>query len=63
MTGQENPDAPLAQARELMVYTEMDEFKASDVFLDNLLSAFPNLSEEHMECCSLAPLLALNMIS
>ena len=46
-----------------MVYTEMDELGASDVFLDNLLSAFPNLSKEHVERCSFALLLVLDMIS
>ena len=47
----------------MMVDTETDEFGASEVFLDDLLSAFPYLSEEHVERCSLAPLLVLDMIS
>ena len=46
-----------------MVDKEMDEFRASKVFLDDLLSAFPFYSEDHMEHCSLAPLLALDMVS
>ena len=59
----ENPDAPLAQARVMMVNTETDEFGALEVFLDDLLSAFPDLSEDHVERCSLAPLLALDTVS
>ena len=59
----EDPDAPLAQARSMMVDTETDEFGASEVFLDDLLSAFPDLSEDHVERCSLAPLLALDTVS
>ena len=47
----------------MMVDTETDEFGESEVFLDNLLSAFPDLSEDHMERCSLAPLLALDTVS
>ena len=46
-----------------MVDTETDEFRASDVFIDDLLSAFPDLSKDHVERCFLAPLLALDMIS
>jgi hypothetical protein len=47
----------------MMVDTETDEFGASEVFLDDLLSAFPDLSEDHVERCSLAPLLALDTVS
>ena len=59
----ENPDAPLAQARSMMFDTETDEFGASEVFLDDLLSAFPDLFDDHVERCSLAPLLALDTVS
>ena len=47
----------------MMVDTEMDEFRASEVFLVDLLSAFPDLSGDHVERCSLAPLLARDMVS
>ena len=47
----------------MMVDTETDEFGASEVYLDDLLSAFPDLSDDHVERCSLAPLLALDTVS
>ena len=53
----------MAQAQVLMVDTDTDEFGASEVFLNNLLSAFTDLSKDHMERCSLAPLLALDTVS
>ena len=47
----------------MMVDTETDEFGASEEFLDDLLSAFPDLSEDHVERCSLAALVALDTVS
>ena len=47
----------------MMVDTETEEFGASEVFLDDLLSAFPDLSEDHVERFSLAPLLAIDTVS
>ena len=46
-----------------MVGKETDKIGASDTSIDDLLSAFPDLAEDHVDCCSLAPLLLLDMIS
>ncbi len=54
---------PLAQAKELRVDTEADEFGMTDVFLDDLISVFPALSADHIKRGSRAALLALEVVS
>ena len=53
---------PFAPARDMLVDPGMDKHGTNDVFLDDILTAFPNLSTAHVERCSLAPLLAMEVV-
>ena len=56
-------EQPLEQARKLRVDTEADEFGMTDVFLDDLITVFPALNEDHINRGALAALLALDVVS
>ena len=60
---QKSGTTPLARARELIVNPKIDSFGLVDVFIDDIISVFPALSQEHVKKCSLAPLLALDATS
>lgn len=47
----------------MLVDPGMDKHGTNDVYLDDILSAFPALSDDHVERCALAPLLALEVVS
>ena len=53
---------PFALAREMLVDPGMDKFGTNEVYLDDVLTAFPFLSKAHIERCALAPLLALEVV-
>jgi hypothetical protein len=56
-------ETEFATARPLLVNTEIDENGTTEVFIDDLMSAFPALSPNHITRCALAPLLALDVIA
>ena len=59
----EDKSVPFAPARKLIVRTRTDEFGLIDVFLDDIISVFPALSDENVDRCSLAALLAMELTS
>ena len=54
---------PFAPAREMIVDPGMDSHGLVGVFLDDLVTVFPALSEKHIDRCSLVALLALEVTS
>ena len=59
----ENATVPLAPARKLIVDPNIDAYGLTDVFIDDIITVFPALSQEHVERCSQAALLALDAAS
>jgi hypothetical protein len=55
----ESETIPLAQARKLIVEPKIDAFGLINVFIDDIISIFPEISPDHVKKCSLASLLAL----
>ena len=55
-------DIPFAQAKEMIADPEVDEFGSTEVFIDDLFTAFPALSEDHIQCCAEAILLTMEII-
>jgi hypothetical protein len=56
-------DIPFAPARNLLVDPGTDEYGTIDVYLDDLFSAFPALSDDHIERGSQAVPLAIDAVS
>ena len=56
-------ETPFQQARPLSVRTKTDRFGLFDVFIDDIISVFPALSDDHVDRCSLAALLAMEVTS
>ena len=54
---------PFAPARQMIVNPGTDSHGLTDVFMDNLVSVFPALSKKHIDRCSLAALLAIEVTS
>ena len=54
---------PFAPARPMLVDPETDKFGTTEVFIDDLMALFPWLSRAHLERCSNATLLALELLS
>ena len=54
---------PFAPARKMIVDPGTDTPGLVDVFLDDLISVFPALSDKHIDRCSLVALLALEVTS
>ena len=59
----EHANVPLAPARKLIVDPQIDACGLVDVFIDDIISVFPALSERHVQKCSQAALLALDAAS
>ena len=55
-------DIPFAQAKEMIADPEVDEFGSTEVFVDDLFTAFPALSEDHIKRCAEAIPLAVEII-
>jgi hypothetical protein len=53
----------IAPARKLIVVPNIDAYGMVDVFIDDIISVFPALSQSHVEKCSQAALLALDAAS
>ena len=56
-------DIPFAPARNLLVNPGTDEYGTINVYLDDLFSAFPALSDDHIKCGSQAVPLAIDAVS
>ena len=59
----EEESIPFAQARKLLITPNTDKFGLIDVFLDDIISVFPAISGDHVDRCSLAALLAMEVTS
>ena len=59
----QDDDIPLAPARAMLVDPKVDKFGTTEVFIDDVFSAFPALSHEHIDKCSQAVLLALAVVA
>ena len=59
----EKPEVPLAPSRQLIVDPNIDAHGLTDVFIDDIISVFPALSQAHVNKCSQAALLALDAAS
>ncbi|WP_317201517.1 hypothetical protein [Janthinobacterium sp.] len=59
----EDESIPFGQARKLLVKPETDDLGLIDVFLDDIISVFPALSDENVDRCTLAALLAMEVTS
>ena len=55
-------DVPFAQAKEMIADPEVDEFGSTEVFVDDLFTTFPALSEDHIKQCAEAIPLAVEII-
>jgi hypothetical protein len=56
-----DPAVPLAPARMMSVDPKVDAFGSNDVFIDDIVGVFPDLSVSHTNRCTLSPLLALEI--
>ena len=56
-------DIPFAAARDMLVDPGMDKHGTTEVYLDDILGAFPFTSLAWVKRCALAPLLALEIFS
>lgn len=59
----ESGDVPFTQARAMSVDLKANEFGTVEVYLDDLISAFPALSVDHVRQGSLASLLFMEVTS
>jgi hypothetical protein len=55
-------EVPFSAARNMIVDPEADEFASAEVFVDDIFSAFPALSDDHVQRGSQAALLAMEII-